>query len=80
MPDRQSNFDTEIEKKAYEFMVNWLHWNIAFTEYYERKYLRGPITAQFVNNHKKFADDAMLDMFETLQQKYGAPGEEDQNV
>ena len=68
-----NNFDTEIEKLAYEFCVNWLNWNIAFTTYRENSRLQGRATARLVNAHKEAADAAMLDLFACIGKKYELP-------
>ncbi len=72
-----NNFDSEIEKQAFEFCVNWLSWNIAYTEFRENKHLQQRITVKFVNGWKKAADDSMLDLFEALGKKYQLPGVEE---
>ncbi len=68
-----TNFDTEIEKLAYEFCVNWLNWNVAFTEYRDNSWLQQRVTAALVNAHKEAADGAMLDLFKLVGDKYNLP-------
>lgn len=74
MPDRQSSFDTEIEKLAYEFMINWLQFDIARADYLERK-IRTRTMLQVVEAHQAAGAHAMLDLFQKLQNKYGVPGD-----
>jgi len=75
MPDRQSSFDTEIEKLAYEFMINWLRFDIARHEWLERP-IKTYEGKERVERHQAAGADAMLDLFQKLQNKYGVPGDD----
>lgn len=77
MPDRQSSFDTEIEKLAYEFMINWLQYDIARHDFFERN-VRTAAQKRLVEQHQAAGANAMLDLFQKLQNKYGVPGDDGQ--
>jgi len=72
MPNLRKSFDTEGEKLAYEFMINWLQFDIVRNEFLERK-VRTSGGLRLVQQHQEAGAEAMLDLFKHLREKYGEP-------